>query len=504
MTVRTRVAPSPTGFIHLGTIYQVLFDKAWALKHKGSFIFRSEDTDRARYVKGAEEAVLEALEWFGLRPEEGVTLGGEYGPYRQSERLEIYKKYVDQLIAQGDAYYCFCTKERLESVREIATKEKRIPMYDGHCRNLDPKEAKSRVLAGESYVVRMKMPKNKKITINEVVRGEIEFDSNTIDDQVILKADGFPTYHLAVVVDDHLMEITHIIRAQEWISSAPKHKVLYDMFGWKMPILVHTPAIINMHNGKKLSKRDGHAGVDWYKRGGYLPEAILNFISLLVWSHPEGKEFFDFVEFTTFFELKDLSAASPRFDLTKLIWMNGEYIRKLTDKELLKKITDWLDYCIDSKYSGVSEYSTYWKSDDYVLLKNFISSLSEEKKILWININKERIKKFEDILPLNDFLIKETKLDFELLYNKKSKEDVNSHLIWVKSLFENTDWTIDNLKALEKDLVLKATDLGWSVGDVFYPIRVAVAKSKISPPLFESLYLLGKAEVLKSLSSAIF
>lgn len=503
MTVRTRIAPSPTGFVHLGTIYQVLFDKAWALKNNGSFVFRSEDTDQARYVKGAEEAILKAFDWFGLVPDEGVSIGGDYGPYRQSERLDIYKKYIDLLLDQGDAYYCFCSKERLQEVRELATKEKRSPMYDGHCRNLDVKEAKSRVAAGEPYVVRMKIPKDKKIVINEVVRGEIEFDSNTIDDQVILKADGFPTYHLAVVVDDHLMEITHIIRAQEWISSAPKHQILYDMLGWKMPILVHTPAIINMHNGKKLSKRDGHASVDWYRRGGYMPEAILNFISLLGWSHPNEKEFFNFKEFTEVFDLKDLSASSPRFDLTKLIWMNGEYIRKLSDQELLTRINEWLDYCITTTYQGVVEYESVWSQEDYKILKDFIANLSMDDQLLWAQINKERIKKFEDLLPLNAFLIKDIKLDTKQLYTKKTKEEVTNHLNWVKDIFENSEWDLPTLKGLEKKFVERAKDLNWSVGDIFYPIRLAVAKSSVSPPLFESIYLLGKERALKSLSEAI-
>src|SRR3989344_957995 len=331
MKVKTRIAPSPTGFPHIGTIYQAMLDKAFAKRHKGTFLVRIEDTDRARFVQGAEEKLFEALDWLGLQEDEGVRKGGEYGPYRQSERLDIYKKYAQELVEKDHAYYCFCTKERLDEVRNEQQKQGKPPMYDKHCRNLSKEEVDERIKNGEPYVIRMKVPENKKITVKDLIRGDIKFDSNTIDDQVILRSDGFATYHLGVVVDDYLMKVTHAVRGPEWIPSFPKHKLLYDFFGWEMPIFVHTPLIINM-DGSKLSKRQGHANVDWYKEQGFLPEALLNFIALLGWSHPNSRhrhfdgesnenkevspdvEIFSFEEFSKLFDLKDLSSVNPKFD----------------------------------------------------------------------------------------------------------------------------------------------------------------------------------------------
>jgi glutamyl-tRNA synthetase len=243
--VRTRIAPSPTGFPHIGTIYQVLFDYAYAKKHGGQFVVRLEDTDRARFVEGAEEVVFSALDWFGLSEDESPRKGGKYGPYRQSERLEIYMKHAEELVEKGHAYYCFCTKERLDQLREEQQKNKELPMYDKHCRNLSPEEAKEKLANSAEHVIRMKIPENKKVIFHDLIIGDIEFDSNTLDDQVILKSDGFPTYHLGVVVDDHLMEITHIFRGKEWIPSTPKHVLLYEFFGWEMPVHAHLPLILS-------------------------------------------------------------------------------------------------------------------------------------------------------------------------------------------------------------------------------------------------------------------
>jgi glutamyl-tRNA synthetase len=289
-TVRTRIAPSPTGFPHIGTIYQVLIDFAYAHKHHGKFILRLEDTDRARFVEGAEDVIYQSLTWFGLEPDESPKIGGPFAPYRQSERLPIYKKYAEELIAKGHAYYCFCTRERLEQMRENQEAAHKPPMYDKTCLKLSAKEVTEKLDSGIPHVVRLKVPEHETIAFDDIISGHIVFDSDVIDHQVLMKSDGFPTYHFGVVVDDHLMEITHIFRGKEWIPSTPKHVLIYKFFGWDMPIHGHLPLILNEDGKGKLSKRHGHASVDYYRKLGYLPEAVLNYLSNIVWNHPEGKD----------------------------------------------------------------------------------------------------------------------------------------------------------------------------------------------------------------------
>lgn len=335
--IRTRIAPSPTGYPHIGTIYQALFDYAFAKKHKGNFIIRIEDTDRERFVPDAEEKLYQAFDWFGLQEDESPRKGGPFTPYKQSERLAIYKKYAEELISKGHAYYCFCTKERLEEMREALQKEKKQLMYDGHCRELSPETIQENLAKELPYVIRLKVPKNISIVGHDEIRGDISFESNTVDDQVLLKSDGFPTYHLASVVDDHLMEITHIVRGEEWITSTPKHVLLYKFFGWEMPKLFHTPLLRNPDK-TKLSKRHGHTDVSWYQEQGFLPEAILNFLAMLGWSHPEEKEIFTLDEFISLFDLQDLKPVGPIFDLVKLAWINGMWMRQLSAEEIRKRL----------------------------------------------------------------------------------------------------------------------------------------------------------------------
>lgn len=338
--VRTRIGPSPTGFPHIGTIYQTLLDFSYAKKNKGKFILRIEDTDRERFVEDAEKKMYEALDWTGLIEDESPRKDGPFGPYKQSERLNIYKKYAQQLIDEGKAYFCFCSKERLEQVRKKLQEEKKPIIYDKHCRNLSKEEVAEKLAKKEGFVVRMKIPENKKIIVRDEIRGDIEFESNLIDDQVILKSDGYPTYHLAVVIDDHLMEITHLVRAEEWLSSTPKHFILYEYFGWNRPLFFHTPTLRNPDKSK-LSKRHSHTNIEWYKENGFLPEAILNFLALMGWSHPDEKEIFPLKEFINLFELKDLKPVGPIFDLQKLEWMNGVWIRSLTLEDLKKRIVEF-------------------------------------------------------------------------------------------------------------------------------------------------------------------
>lgn len=345
---RSRIAPSPTGFPHIGTVYQALFNYSVAKKDKGTFMVRIEDTDRARFVEGAEDKIFEALDWFSLTEDESVRKPGSLGPYKQSERLEIYNKFVDELIEKGGAYYCFCTKEKLDALRATLTTAKEPVIYDKTCRSLSIEDSKKRL--GEPHVVRLKMPSDKTFKVLDQIRGEVEFDLTLIEDSVLIKSDGFPTYHFAVVVDDHLMEITHVIRGEEWLSSLPKHVVLYDYFGFEKPLFYHTPNLRNPDKSK-LSKRHGHASVDWYKEEGFLPEAILNFLALMGWSHPEQKEIFDIQEFISLFDPKDLKPVGPIFDVAKLEWINGQWIRNMEAPELKKRLEKF--YRNDKEFSAM-------------------------------------------------------------------------------------------------------------------------------------------------------
>ncbi len=461
--VRTRIAPSPTGFPHIGTIYQALFDFAYAKKYNGQFVVRIEDTDQERFVDGAEDNIYKALDWFGITENESARKGGELGPYRQSERLTMYRKYADMLLEKGHAYYCFCSKERLAEVRQQMQLDKKVPMYDKQCRALSKDKVQSNLENKLSYVIRMKVPENTKVMVRDEIRGEIEFDSTIVDDQVLLKADGYPTYHLAVVVDDHLMQITHAVRGEEWISSSPKHFLLYQYFGWERPLFFHSSLLRNPDQSK-LSKRHGHTNVSWYEEQGFLPEAILNFLALMGWSHPEGKEIFPLAEFIRLFELKDMKAVAPIFDIHKLEWMNGEYIRQMSIQNLKFKI------------------------------QNFIGAKYDEKLVeKTIPLVRERIKKLIDYIPLCEFFFSEPK-KYEVDLSTK-KELIAKMKVAAESI---TDW-----KALiigEKMAVL-AKEIGVKNAEFFMVLRIVITGKKISPPLNESMEILGKEECVRRLVS---
>jgi len=460
--IRTRFAPSPTGFIHIGSVYSIMFDYAFAKKHKGQFILRIEDTDKKRYVPGSEEKIYQTLDWFGFSPDEN---------YRQSERLDIYKKYAEELVKKNYAYYCFCSPERLRKLREEQKKRKQLPRYDRHCRFLGKKEVEKRLAKGEKYVIRMKIPDNETIIVNDLIRGEIAFDSNLIDDQVLLKSDGFPTYHLAVVVDDHLMKISHIIRGEEWLSSSPKHVLLYRYFGWQMPVLLHTPILRNPDKSK-MSKRRKHTSLDWYREQGFLPEALLNFLALLGWSHPQEKEIFSFNEFIKFFDLKDVNPIGPVFDLTKLEWMNGVYIRNKTDNELAE------------------------------LLGPFLPKMSERQILAAAPLIKKRIKKLSEAKELLEFVWRRLDYPFNLLLQRNlRKRRAREMLEKAKEVIQKT--RIGKTELLRQRLMDLIKRNSWGVGDFFMVLRVAICGKKITPPIVESLPLLKKEEILARLDIAI-
>lgn len=338
--VRTRVAPSPTGDPHVGTAYQALFNYAFAKGRGGKFLLRIEDTDRARSTPQSEAAILRALRWLGLSWDEGPDVGGPCGPYRQSERLAVYAEHVDRLLRDEHAYRCFCTRERLDAMR---ARQGAATGYDRHCRDLAPREAARRHAAGEESVVRMKVPAEGESVMEDLLRGTIRKDWASVDDQVILKSDGFPTYHLAVVVDDHLMGITHIIRGEEWINSVPKHLRLYEYFGWTPPVFCHLPLLRNDDATKtKLSKRKNPTSIEYYRRAGFLPAALLNFLGLMGWLMPGGEEKFALEDMCANLKLEDVSLGGPVFDQKKLRWLNGRYIREdLDEAGVYRALEEW-------------------------------------------------------------------------------------------------------------------------------------------------------------------
>lgn len=459
---RTRIAPSPTGYPHIGTIYQALFDFAFAKKYNGQFIIRIEDTDRTRFVVDAEEKIFSAIDWFGLEEDESPRKNGPFAPYRQSERLEIYQKYAKELVDKGKAYYCFCTPERLDEMRKKLLQEKKQVMYDKRCRILSKEEVDKKLAKRLPHVIRMKIPENQKITVIDEIRGEIVFDSNAVDDQVLLKSDGFPTYHLAVVIDDHLMGITHMVRAEEWIPSSPKHFLLYEYFGWERPLFFHTSLLRNPDKSK-LSKRQGHTNVSWYREEGFLPEAILNFLALLGWSHPEEKEIFSLTEFISLVELKDMKAVAPTFDLTKLKWLNQQYVQNLENDTLIEKLRRF--------YHGDKEVSD--------VLKN------EETLGLLIDLAKTRMETLKDFREL----VISTKAVLETDLEKKVARDLLEGL----SKIDEKGWTKEAIFAVCKE-VMKANGVRMPV---LYKIFTGKEKGL---PLPESLEMLNKEKTLKSLS----
>ena len=347
--VRVRFAPSPTGNVHVGSLRTALYNYLFAKQNDGTFVLRLEDTDRTRYQEGSVENLLNALYTTGVVPDEGLQLvdgkpveNGEYGPYIQSERLDIYKKYIQQLIDEGKAYYCFCSKERLTQLREEQKKAGETPRYDGHCRNLSPEEVQKRIANGDPYVIRLKLPENTDITFDDVVRGKITINTKEMDDQVLIKEDGFPTYHFAVVIDDHLMKITHVIRGEEWLPSTPKHVYLYQCFGWQPPTFVHLSNILN-EDHKKLSKRQGDVAVGDFLAKGYLPEALVNFLALLGWSPEDDQEIFSLEELEKAFDIHRISNSGAVFDREKLNWMNGQYIKKASVDTIVDGIQPFLE-----------------------------------------------------------------------------------------------------------------------------------------------------------------
>lgn len=479
--VRLRFAPSPTGYIHIGSIRTALYNYLYARRHAGKFVLRIEDTDQTRLVEGALENLIESLHWAGIEYDEGVFIEdgkivqkGEYGPYIQSERLDIYKKYVDELIELGHAYYCFCSKERLDAVRDEQKTKGLVPKYDGFCRSLTLEEAKTRIANGEEYVVRLKLPKNHDIHFTDLVRGDIVINTDDIDDQVLLKSDGFPTYHLAVVVDDHLMKITHIVRGEEWLPSTPKHIYLYEVFGWEKPVYVHLPTVLNKER-KKLSKRHGDVSVDDFKDKGYLPEGLVNYLALVGWSPEDNEEILSMDELIEKFSFERVSKAGGIFDKDKLDWVNGHYIRDFS----LAKITDL--------------------AIPYLIEANLIDEEFANNNRDWVehlvDMVKENISYMSEITDKVNFMFNnEIELENEEAEEFLRSESTKPILEAMKELLNNVDSIDVELSNTMMKQIQKAT--GIKGKNLFMPTRVALTGSLHGPEFSKILYLLGKQNIL--------
>ena len=465
--VRVRIAPSPTGDPHVGTAYAALFNRAFAKGRGGQFILRIEDTDQTRSTPESEAAILASLRWLGLTWDEGPDIGGPFGPYRQSERTAIYREHVDLLLENGHAYRCFCTRERLDELRKAQTGAG----YDRHCRTLDPAEAAKRAAGGETHVVRLKVPTEGACVWRDLLRGEISKDWASIDDQVLLKSDGFPTYHLANVVDDHLMGITHVIRGEEWINSVPKHVELYRAFGWEPPVFCHLLLLRNPDKSK-LSKRKNPTSIDYYRRAGYLPEALVNFLGMMGWIMPNGEEMFSQEDMAANLKLEAISLGGPVFDVDKLRWLNGRYIREKHDT------------------AGLLGALKSWALNDAYLER--IMPLVQPRLETLSDWGKLAEPFFSDTVQLDPA---------DLVIKKKTAEETAEILqlsLW--RLDAQRDWSAEAITALFQDL---AQRFDIKLKDFNLPFYVALSGAKAWTPLYQSMAVLGSDLVRVRLRRAL-
>ncbi len=471
LVVRTRMAPSPTGEYHVGHIATLLKNYAYAKRHGGTFILRIEDTDQERKVEGAVERIMHVIRSFGLDWDEGPDKGGPFAPYVQSERLESYRLAAQELVASGKAYYCFANKAEIDEMREKAIAEKRPPRYDGRYREYPLDQAQARIAAGEPYVIRLKVPEDEKVIFTDLLRGEIVVDSSEIDDTVLLKSDGYPTYHLAVVVDDHAMQITHVMRGEEWITSTPKHMLLYKAFGWEPPVYAHIPVFLNPDGKGKMSKRKGSVAAQQFLEKGYLPEAMLNFFMILGWAPAENQEIITLDQYIEQFDPKDISSKSVVFDLDKLDWINGVYVRQLPVSELTERLQPFLP-----------------------------ADFPKEHLDIILPLVRERIVKLSDIEELTQFFYREIAPEKELLLKKGDAGIVTEQLNETHAALSalNT-WTTESIEQVIRELQEKHD---WKRGQYFMMLRIAVTAQTATPPLFETMEVLGKLPVLARLKVA--
>jgi glutamyl-tRNA synthetase len=449
-----------------------LFDYAFARQNGGAFVLRIEDTDRARYEEASERRIFEALRWLGLYWDEGPDVGGAYGPYRQSERLVLYTQYAQQLVADGRAYYCFCTRERLDAMRKEQEAAKLPPKYDRHCLYLDPATVAENLRLDIPHVVRLKMPDSGETTFTDLVRGQVSFRNDLQDDPIVLKADGFPTYHLAVVVDDHLMRITHVVRGEEWISSTPKHVVLYDALGWEMPAFIHMPLMRNVDKSK-ISKRKNNTSLDWYREQGFLPAALLNYLALQGWSMPDARETFSLDEFIAAFTWDRVVAGGPIFDMHRLDDLNGQYIRMLSEDEFVDALQPFLPACADP---------------------DVVRAV--------VPLVQTRLNRLSEFSSLAGFFFREPEYEPDTLVEKKlGPEGSRSLLCSVYTLCSRV--AVWQHATLESEFRTLADTAAVKMRQLAEVARVPITGSKAGPPLFESMEILGRTTCLARLSAAL-
>lgn len=500
--VRTRFAPSPTGYVHIGSVRTALFNYLFAKHNGGDFFLRIEDTDRTRLVEDAIEYLLKTFSVLGIDPDEGVIMQndgkiaqkGDFGPYIQSERLAMYKKYAQELLDNDYAYYCFCSQERLQKVREERQAAKLPPMYDGHCRDLSKEEVAAKLAAGEPYVIRMRIPEEGFTEFDDLVYGHIKIKNELIDDQVIMKSDGFPTYHLAHVVDDHLMQTSHVIRGEEWLPSAPKHILLFKYFGWEFPQYAHLPLLLNSDKSK-LSKRQGDVSTGSYLEKGYLPEALLNFIVLLGWNPKTEEEIFSMDEMIEKFDLSGVNKYGAVFNVEKLDWINGVYIRKMELDKLARLCEGYLEK------AGLIEKI----SEDEFLNKLTGETIDFRKLAQIISLEQERMKRLSEIGESVRFIFEDAPAyEKDLLaWKKMTVEDAQKNLQLIYAELEKTeekDFTKDNLLQIINRL---KEETGLGTGELLWPMRVSLSGLKNSPGPFEIAEVLGKKKTLKRINKAI-
>ncbi|OJV43264.1 MAG: glutamate--tRNA ligase [Acidobacteriales bacterium 59-55] len=464
--IRVRIAPSPTGDPHVGTAYIGLLNYIYARQRGGKFVLRIEDTDRARFVSTSEQMIFDTLRWLGLGWDEGPDVGGPYGPYRQSERTEIYRDHAEILLTNGSAYRCFCTAEELDAARKQQIAAKLPPRYPGTCRHLTREQIEANLASNKPYVIRMAVPTEGSTTFRDELRGDITFEHSNVDDQVLMKSDGFPTYHLANVVDDRLMHITDVIRAEEWISSTPKHVLLYKAFGWPLPRFWHMPLLRNIDKSK-ISKRKNPVSLIYYRESGFLPEALINFLGLMGGGVPAdlngGTEKFTLAEMVEHFVFTNIRLGGPVFDLTKLRWLNGEYLRAITPEDFYTALRSTV--LSDGYLRGIA-----------ALIQTRVETLGQFGDLTGFFFR-------DDVMPSQEvFLPKKRALEETLAFTAEQL-----------TVLEATDWTHE---ALEPALKKLGEEKSWSVKENFMLLRAIITGSTMSPPLLESLVVFGKARSL--------
>lgn len=485
--VRLRFAPSPTGYLHIGGLRTALYNYLFAKANHGKMVLRIEDTDRTRFVEGAIEGLIQSLKWAGIDYDEGVFMEdgkiverGDYGPYIQSERLDIYQKYVDQLLEEGHAYYCFCSKDRLDHLREEQKIKGQIPRYDGLCRSVPLDEARERIAKGEKAVVRLKLPENMDIKFHDAVRGDITINTNEMDDQVLMKSDGFPTYHMAVVVDDHLMKITHIVRGEEWLPSTPKHIYLYDCFGWEKPQYVHLPGVLNADH-KKLSKRQGDVSVEDFKNRGYLPEGLINYLALVGWSPKDNEEILSMKDLIDQFSFDRVSKAGGVFDKNKLDWVNAHYIKELP-------IDDLVDLSIPELIKAK------------LISQDFAQGHRDWLKLLLETV-RESLSRIEEVPEKTAFLFGNLEVTEEEAKDQLASDQIGDLLGALKEELDSVDQVDQEFAKTVMKRIQKKT--GIKGKGLYMPTRAALTGNVHGPELSNIMELLGKEKMLERINQIL-